>query len=107
MALKCLEMLSAIGMGKKVSNGISVWIDDVLLGFLYVGHAFQIGECNFEEYDDHIVIGEETFQKPFVEKPVDAEDHNIHIYYPSSAGGGCQKLFRKVSQSIWAKSVPR
>ena len=51
---------------------------------------------NFEEYEDHIVMGTETFYKPFVEKPVDAEDHNIHIYYPSSAGGGCQKLFRKV-----------
>nr|CAB3253040.1 inositol hexakisphosphate and diphosphoinositol-pentakisphosphate kinase 2 [Phallusia mammillata] len=52
--------------------------------------------CHFEEYEDHIVVGNEVFHKPFVEKPVDAEDHNIHIYYPSSAGGGCQKLFRKI-----------
>uniref|UniRef100_F6R3I9 Inositol hexakisphosphate and diphosphoinositol-pentakisphosphate kinase n=1 Tax=Ciona intestinalis TaxID=7719 RepID=F6R3I9_CIOIN len=51
---------------------------------------------NFEEYEDHIVVGNEVFHKPFVEKPIDAEDHNIHIYYPSSAGGGCQKLFRKI-----------
>ena len=50
----------------------------------------------FVELDDSVQIGDKVFQKPFVEKPVDAEDHNVYIYFPSAAGGGSQRLFRKV-----------
>lgn len=53
-------------------------------------------EVELEEHDDHIVLNGVQINKPFVEKPVDADDHNIAIYYPSSAGGGCKKLFRKI-----------
>ena len=49
----------------------------------------------FEEDDDHVIVNGVVFNKPFVEKPIDAEDHNIIIYYPASAGGGSQRLFRK------------
>jgi inositol hexakisphosphate/diphosphoinositol-pentakisphosphate kinase len=48
------------------------------------------------EQDDHIEIDGGIFQKPFVEKPVSAENHDVYIYFPSSAGGGSQRLFRKV-----------
>merc|ERR1711971_1474510 len=48
------------------------------------------------EQDDHVEVNGVVFNKPFVEKPVSAEDHNIYMYYPSSAGGGSQRLFRKI-----------
>ena len=49
-----------------------------------------------KEFDDHIEVNGVTIHKPFVEKPVNAEDHRICLYYPTSAGGGCKKLFRKI-----------
>ncbi|XP_066199373.1 inositol hexakisphosphate and diphosphoinositol-pentakisphosphate kinase 1 isoform X9 [Saccopteryx leptura] len=56
----------------------------------------QPEECNLIEGEDHVEVNGAVFPKPFVEKPVSAEDHNVYIYYPSSAGGGSQRLFRKI-----------
>jgi inositol hexakisphosphate/diphosphoinositol-pentakisphosphate kinase len=46
-----------------------------------------------EEFDDRIVIGGEELMKPFVEKPICGDDHNIFVYYPD---GSCRRLFRKI-----------
>ncbi|XP_053573704.1 inositol hexakisphosphate and diphosphoinositol-pentakisphosphate kinase 1 isoform X3 [Bombina bombina] len=53
-------------------------------------------ECNLVEGEDQVEVNGVVFPKPFVEKPVSAEDHNVYIYYPTSAGGGSQRLFRKI-----------
>ncbi|XP_038606044.1 inositol hexakisphosphate and diphosphoinositol-pentakisphosphate kinase 1 isoform X4 [Tachyglossus aculeatus] len=53
-------------------------------------------ECSLVEEEDQVEVNGAVFPKPFVEKPVSAEDHNVYIYYPSTAGGGSQRLFRKI-----------
>jgi inositol-hexakisphosphate/diphosphoinositol-pentakisphosphate 1-kinase len=45
--------------------------------------------CELQEFDDHIIVNGITIHKPFVEKPVDAEDHNICIYYPTQGTPFC------------------
>ena len=53
------------------------------------------------ETDDSVEVKGVVLHKPFVEKPLSAEDHNIYIYFPSAYGGGSQRLFRKVCLDVW------
>ncbi|VDD91712.1 unnamed protein product [Enterobius vermicularis] len=69
-----------------------------------VGRRWKEGEL--KEFNDHIEVNGMVFNKPFVEKPLSAEDHNVYIYYPSSVGGGSQRLFRKINnRSSWYSPV--
>ncbi|KAH9247348.1 hypothetical protein BASA81_015065 [Batrachochytrium salamandrivorans] len=53
-------------------------------------------DSDFIETDSFVQLGEIKISKPFVEKPLDAENHNVFIYYPPGSGGGRKELFRKI-----------
>jgi inositol hexakisphosphate/diphosphoinositol-pentakisphosphate kinase len=76
-----------VSNGGKSSNS-----DDTDTELLYEEKSVEL-----REFDEYITIRGERLNKPFIEKPINAEDHEIMIYYSgaSSAGAGYSVLFRK------------
>jgi inositol-hexakisphosphate/diphosphoinositol-pentakisphosphate 1-kinase len=75
-------------------------IDDVLREHMKKKLGIELGgfqvtpEVTLREDGDAVIIDGRVMEKPFVEKPVSGEDHNVYIYF---RGGGGRRLFRKVS----------
>lgn len=66
--------------------------------YILVNRDFPYQEVDyFVEEEDYVEVQGRKIMKPFVEKPVDGDNHSVMIYYPSSAGGGMKELFRKVT----------
>ena len=74
-------------------------VDKELQGIVYERLGLQLGgvilppDVTLREDGNAIIVDGKVMEKPFVEKPVSGEDHNVYIYF---RGGGGRKLFRKV-----------
>ncbi|KJA24658.1 hypothetical protein HYPSUDRAFT_38740 [Hypholoma sublateritium FD-334 SS-4] len=58
-----------------------------------LGGFYVTPEVSLREDGNAIIVDGIAMEKPFVEKPVSGEDHNVYIYFRD---GGGRRLFRKV-----------
>ena len=99
----CLEILKAAGVptpfrlvisrdgGPHVDDGLRVKLEAIGI------NCDEVDEPAWEMLDyDTLQVNGQIIKKPFVEKPVDGEDHNVNIYYSKKNGGGGRRLFRKI-----------
>lgn len=77
--------------GPKVENDL-VELMKIRLG-ITLGRFRVTPEVTLREDGNAIIVDGVVMEKPFVEKPVSGEDHNVYIYF---RGGGGRRLFRKV-----------
>jgi len=77
--------------GPKIEDELRDYMKDKL--GIELGGYQVIPEVQLREDGDAIIIDGKVMEKPFVEKPVSGEDHNVYIYF---RGGGGRRLFRKV-----------
>ena len=77
--------------GPKVDEDLQCLVEEKL--GLKIGGLLVCPEVRLREDGNAIIVDDQVMEKPFVEKPVSGEDHNVYIYF---RGGGGRRLFRKV-----------
>lgn len=99
----CLEILKAAKVPSPyrlvISRDGGPQVDDDLRAKLEaIGiDCSEVDEPDWKMVDDDtLMVDGQVIKKPFVEKPVDGEDHNVNIYYSKKNGGGGRRLFRKI-----------
>lgn len=76
--------------GPKIGEEIQKQMRDSL--GIQLGNKQEPKEVTLRDDEKAIIVDGQVLEKPFVEKPVSGEDHNIYVYFRE---GGGRKLFRK------------
>jgi inositol-hexakisphosphate/diphosphoinositol-pentakisphosphate 1-kinase len=108
----CLNLLGSIGVPTPKRLEISRDGGPKILTPEVSKHVKEISGISLDAYEagkstaprkvellddgDILSVDGALLKKPFVEKPISGEDHNIIIFFPRSSGGGARKLFRKI-----------
>ena len=82
--------------GPTINEGVRKYMMDTL--GVKLGGKQSAKIVTLREDGKAIIIDGQVLEKPFVEKPVSGEDHNVYIYFRE---GGGRRLFRKVSLTIY------
>lgn len=83
--------------GPQITKELRAKLAEVGVPLLTIDSWTDQSEPDWKMVDeDTLWVDGKELKKPFVEKPVDGEDHNVYIYYPKSTGGGGRRLFRKI-----------
>ena len=86
--------------GPKVSLAVRKTLQDHL--HIEIPDSVSDAVVSLSEDGDTIFVNGQRLEKPFVEKPVSGEDHNIFVYFK---GGGGRRLFRKVRHNLCSTRV--